>query len=107
MGVAAWALLVLDGRLSLIGAAAGSQDTPVSIESRLRFGTFRDEGVNIPTASFRVNSNLVLVPVNLLDVRNRQVLGLTREQFRVFDDDVEQPLRPSRRMGLLSTPSRG
>ena len=92
IAVAAWALLVFGGSLLLFGAAAGGQDTPASIEPRLRFGPFRDEGVKIPTASFRVNSNLVLVPVNVLDVRNRQVLGLTREQFRVFDDDVEQPI---------------
>src|SRR4051812_14365960 len=90
--IAAWVLLGYGGRLLLIGPAAGSQDTPVSIEPRLRLEPFRAGIATLPTASFRVNSNLVIVPVNVLDVRNRQVLGLTREQFRIFDDDVEQPI---------------
>src|SRR4051795_9268417 len=92
IAIAACALLVFGSRLVRIGAAAGSQDMPVSIEPRLRHEPSRDEIAKFPTASFQVNSNLVLVPVNALDVRNRQVLGLTREQFRIFDDDVEQPI---------------
>jgi Ca-activated chloride channel family protein len=74
------------------GVAAEGQDTRVSIEPRLRSGPSGDDSANIPTANFRVNSNLVLIPVNVLDIRNRQVLGLTREQFRVFDNNVEQPI---------------
>src|SRR4051794_1596521 len=93
--VAASALLVFGGRLLLISAAAGSQDTPVSIEPRFRSGPSRNESAKIPRVDFRVNSNLVLIPVNVLDIRNRQVLGLTREQFRVFDNDVEQPITHS------------
>ncbi len=39
-----------------------------------------------------VHSNLVLFPVNVVGVRDRQVLGLEREQFRVYDDAVEQSI---------------
>lgn len=43
-----------------------------------------------PAASLRVDTNLVLVPVSVCDAANRPVVGLEKEQFRVFDDKVEQ-----------------
>ena len=41
-------------------------------------------------AVLRVDTNLVLVPVTVSDPRNRPVVGLEREHFRVFQDKVEQ-----------------
>ncbi len=41
--------------------------------------------------SFRADSNLVAIPVSVTDSQNRFVLGLRKEDFRVFDDGVEQP----------------
>jgi Ca-activated chloride channel homolog len=41
--------------------------------------------------SFRADSNLVAIPVSVTDPQNRFVLGLRKEDFRVFDDGVEQP----------------
>ncbi len=45
-----------------------------------------------PQASFRADSNLVVIPVSVTDPLNRFVLGLRKQDFRVFDDGVEQPV---------------
>src|SRR5581483_4065561 len=41
-------------------------------------------------AAFRAESRLVLVPVSVTDHRNRPVLGLDRDNFRVFDCGEER-----------------
>ena len=43
-------------------------------------------------ASIRVSSNLVLIPVTVNDRLNRPVSGLERENFRLYDDKVEQTI---------------
>src|ERR1051325_3750789 len=40
--------------------------------------------------TLRVDTNLVLIPVSVNDPLNRPVAGLEKENFRVFDDRVEQ-----------------
>ena len=42
------------------------------------------------TAQFRVDSDLVLIPVSVTDARNHAVTGLGRQSFRIFDDRAEQ-----------------
>ncbi len=42
--------------------------------------------------NLRADTNLVLVPVTVVDARNHPVTGLERENFRVFDDGVERPI---------------
>jgi VWFA-related protein len=42
------------------------------------------------TTAFRADSTLVLVPVSVTDPSNRYVLGLAKEDFRLFENDVEQ-----------------
>ncbi len=42
--------------------------------------------------TLRVDSSLVLVPVSVNDPLNRPVSGLEKENFRVFDDQVEQTI---------------
>jgi Ca-activated chloride channel family protein len=74
------------------GVAMAGQDAPVSIEPRLGFATARSQKSNGAAATFRINSDLVLVPVNVVDIRNRQVAGLTREQFKIYDDRVIQSI---------------
>jgi Ca-activated chloride channel family protein len=49
----------------------------------------KDAASNGATA-FRADSTLVLVPVSVTDPSNRFVLGLAKEDFRLFEDDVEQ-----------------
>jgi VWFA-related protein len=43
-------------------------------------------------ANIRVNSSLVLVPVTVNDPLNRPVSGLEKENFRVFDEKVQQTI---------------
>ena len=45
-----------------------------------------------PSASIRVDSTLVLVPVTVTDSSSRYVLGLEKQNFRIFEDDVEQKI---------------
>jgi VWFA-related protein len=47
---------------------------------------------SLPNADIRVNTNLVLVPVSVNDPINRPVSGLEKENFRVFEDKVEQKI---------------
>jgi len=42
--------------------------------------------------NLRADSNLVLVPVTVVDARNHPVTGLEKENFRVYDDAVERPI---------------
>jgi Ca-activated chloride channel homolog len=43
-----------------------------------------------PTGTLRVDTSLVLIPVTVNDPLNRPVTGLEKENFRVFDDKIEQ-----------------
>jgi VWFA-related protein len=45
-----------------------------------------------PRATLRVDTSLVLIPVTVNDPLSRPVTGLERENFRVFDDKVEQTI---------------
>ena len=42
--------------------------------------------------SFRAESNLVVIPVSVTDPVNRFVLGLRKEDFKLLDNGVEQPI---------------
>jgi len=44
--------------------------------------------VHVP--DIRVDTTLVVVPVNVSDSLNRSVIGLDRQNFRIFEDGVEQ-----------------
>src|SRR5688572_30212879 len=43
-------------------------------------------------ATLRVDTSLVLVPVTVHDPLNRPVAGLEKENFRLFDNRVEQTI---------------
>jgi Ca-activated chloride channel homolog len=45
-----------------------------------------------PRSTLRVDTNLVLVPVSVNDPLSRPVSGLEKENFRLFEDKVEQPI---------------
>jgi VWFA-related protein len=55
-----------------------------------------DEYLEIEVVRFgpqlRVDSDLVLVPVSVVDQRNHPVTGLERDHFRIFDDGVERTI---------------
>jgi len=45
-----------------------------------------------PAANIRVDSSLVLVPVTVTDPSSRYVLGLEKQNFRIFEDNAEQKI---------------
>ncbi len=51
-----------------------------------------DEPPPLPHANIRVDANLVLVPVTVLDPLDRMVTGLDAENFQVLEDGVPQKL---------------
>ena len=44
------------------------------------------------TLALRANSTLVLVPVSVSDASNRFVLGLDKQNFKVYEDGIEQKI---------------
>jgi VWFA-related protein len=43
-----------------------------------------------PGSTLRIDSNLVLIPVTVTDVKNQSVTGLGKEAFRIFENQTEQ-----------------
>jgi VWFA-related protein len=60
--------------------------TPVHVEPRVK----PEEPEPVVRANIRAESNLVLVPVTVVDRRNHPVTGLEPQNFKVFDDGVER-----------------
>ena len=73
------------------GIHAQTQDPTVLIQPRApqRAATTPDDGM---AARIRVESDLVLIPVNVTDQQDRSVTGLAREQFRLWDEKTEQTI---------------
>ena len=61
----------------------------VSIQPRPRPAAKRP---SIPSANLRVDTNLVLVPVTVNDQLNHPITGLEKNNFRVFDDKIEETI---------------
>lgn len=47
---------------------------------------------DVPRGNIRVDTTLVLIPASVTDPLNRFVTGLERENFRLFEDKVEQKI---------------
>jgi Ca-activated chloride channel family protein len=70
---------------------ANAQDTRVSIESRSKGrGSADRSAADRSSANIRVNSELVLIPVTVVDSMNRLVTGLEKQHFKLYEDKVEQ-----------------
>ena len=87
-------LILLVSLLSLITVAQTSQ-----ISRPRRVGNAMPAAVPRPSVEevsagdvVRINTTLVTVPVSVLDRQGRFVSGLKREDFRVFEDGVEQSI---------------
>jgi Ca-activated chloride channel family protein len=74
------------GLLSVYIQSFGQQ---VEIEPRQRPGA---QQPSTPRANLRVDTNLVLVPTTVNDLFNHPVTGLEKENFKVFEDKVEQTI---------------
>ena len=48
---------------------------------------------NPESPDIRVQSTLVIVPVTVTDANNRYVLGLEKQDFRIFEEDAEQKIK--------------
>jgi Ca-activated chloride channel family protein len=48
--------------------------------------------VNVPRANLRMDVQMVQIPVTVTDLRGKPLLGLSKKDFRIFEDDVEQPI---------------
>src|SRR5512146_363654 len=46
----------------------------------------------LPRPNLRVDTHLVLIPVSVNDALNRPVSGLEKENFRLYDNGVEQTI---------------
>jgi Ca-activated chloride channel family protein len=84
------------GSLSQTGASGASSQTGVSAEQpnlnitpRSRTPAAPDSALGRP-ADIRVDTTLVLVPVSVTDSFTRYVTGLGKENFRVYENNVEQ-----------------
>ena len=73
----------------LLTAALAAQ---VTIPQRPRPTTKKDAGTAPPGGNIRVDTTLVLVPVSVNDPLSRPVSGLEKENFRVYEDTVEQEI---------------
>src|SRR5690348_11142764 len=84
---------VMDRRIFGMALACGLRApfvrAQVSIEPRPRRAPKQP---SIPSANLRVDTNLVLVPVTVNDELHHPITGLEKNNFRVFDDKVEQTI---------------
>jgi VWFA-related protein len=68
---------------SSVGQDLSSVDQVHSLRTSL-------ERSELPPPSIRVNSDLVLIPVTVLDHHDQSITGLEKEHFTLFEDKVEQ-----------------
>ncbi len=78
--------------LTLAGGAGDTQTARVSLESLSESDRSTPAKAERSGTSIRVNSDLVLIPVTVLDRRDGFVAGLEKEHFRLFEDKVEQAI---------------
>jgi VWFA-related protein len=82
----------------LMAAAVPAQPPTISIAPRNALPTR-----NAPKSNVRVDVKMVLVPVTVTDGKDRPVLDLHSESFRLFEDGVEQKIASlSREEGPVS-----
>ena len=68
----------------LLASSLFASDGPITqLASRLKQQT---------SANIRVNVDLVLAPVSVMDIYGRSVIGLQRENFAIFDDSQRMPI---------------
>jgi len=73
--------------LALSGGSGRAQTARASIQPDI---SSKPAGLEPPDPSYRVTSDLVLIPVTVVDGRHGCVSGLAKEHFKLFEDKVEQ-----------------
>src|ERR1700688_4987913 len=86
------AIILLAVSLGSIAADAqtSGEDVQVNITPRAKSKPGETSAAPLPKANIRVDTNVVLVPVNVTDPLNRFVAGLEQQDFQIFEDGVEQ-----------------
>jgi Ca-activated chloride channel homolog len=72
-----------------------SLEMPSSVKSKYLSPASPDTTVKEEVGNgdvLRIDTNLVTVPVSVMDRQGKFIPGLSREQFKVFENDVEQPI---------------
>ena len=88
-------LLAVSFGLAAADAQSSGDDARVEITPRAKPGAKLGSGPDaapLPRANIRVDTNVVLVPVNVTDPLNRFVAGLEQQDFQIFEDGVEQKI---------------
>ena len=73
------------------GLALAQTDSKEKSSQTTAVATEGQQGI-VPT--FQAHADLVLIPVTVTDNVNRFVLGLQKEDFRLFEDGLEQNVTP-------------
>lgn len=71
---------------------AGTSEPNVNITPRIRTRAPDAEAITDRPADIRVDTTLVLIPVAVTDPMSRFVTGLERENFKVYEDKMEQEI---------------
>jgi Ca-activated chloride channel homolog len=78
------------------GFAADDQSGPRLLDQPNNINTIasirRPVPSQLPNATIRIDVNMALVPVTVLDTTGHNVMGLDRENFRVFDGTEQRPI---------------
>jgi len=64
---------------------ATSQDVTIAVRAR-------PQPVNRPRANLRMDVHMVQIPVTVTDLRGKPLLDLRKNDFRVFEDEIEKPI---------------
>jgi Ca-activated chloride channel homolog len=74
----------------LAGVICVADDQPVQIQPRAK--PEAKTGSPAPRSNIRVDTTLVQIPVSVTDPLNRFVTGLEPENFRIYEDKIEQKI---------------
>lgn len=83
-------LILKPAGLLAVAAIVALAADQVKIESRKK-GSTQDAAT--PRSNIRIDTSLVLINVSVTDPLNRFVTGLEKENFRLYEDKIEQDLR--------------
>src|ERR1700723_775653 len=78
--------------IAMLAVAGLFGQATITPRSKTQSSQRQNEPPPLPKATIRVDSNLVLVPVTVLDPLTRMVTGLDAENFQVFENGVQQKI---------------
>src|SRR4051812_12431854 len=76
-----------------ISGIAADDSGPRLLENQIREQPKQTASLNnLPKSTIRMDVNMALVPVTVMDTTGHNVLGLSRENFRVFEGNEQRPI---------------